>query len=271
MSSVALDVARAHQSGRVFKDLNDLLIGALRTYNDRILLHSWERRSFTGSQLEAEIARYVAALEKQGVELGRTVGLLSGNCVEVLFAQQAIGIIGGIFTPFHPMGSPNDFAYILNDADIDIVIVDKNREADILKAIELSGRSSRVLTLGGGGEGDLSLLASQEEENRINLRPIDPEAITRIVYTGGTTGVPKATLASYRAMSTMYGIQLADWQWPKEVRQLLVAPLSHAGATCFIPTIVNGGTLYVENGFDPMRVLSAIEQFSIPACSWCLP
>jgi fatty-acyl-CoA synthase len=75
--------------------------------------------------------------------------------------------------------------------------------------------------------------------------------------------LPKAALASYRALSTMYGIQLADWQWPKDVRQLLVAPLSHAGATCFTPTIAKGGTLYVENGFDPVCVLAAIEQYRI--------
>lgn len=263
MSSLALEVARAHASGRTFDHMNDLLLNALRTYRDRTLLHSWDGRSFTGAEIEGEIARYVAALERQGVAFGGTVGLLSGNCVEVLFAQHAISVVGGIFTPFHPMGAPADFAYILDDAAIDVVIVDKDREADIAKAIELSGRSPRVLTLGGGEANDLFLLAAKEEAIRIDLRPIDPEAITRIVYTGGTTGVPKATLASYRAMSTMFGIQIADWQWPEEIRQLLVAPLSHVGATCFTPTIVGGGTLYVEKGFDPSRVLAAIEQHRI--------
>lgn len=269
ISEVALDVAYAHKSGRTFEHLNDLLIKALRTYHDRVLLQSWDGRSFTGAEIEGEIARYVTALEKQGVRFGQTVGLLSGNCVEVLFAQHAIGIIGGVFTPFHPMGAPFDFAHILNDADIKIVIVDPSREADIFQAAKLSGRDPLILTLG-GGENDLVQLASHEEKTRIDMRPIDPEAITRIVYTGGTTGVPKATLASYRAMSTMFGIQLSDWQWPGEVRQLLVAPLSHAGATCFIPTIVKGGTLYVENGFDPQRVLSAIEEHRI-TCMLMVP
>jgi fatty-acyl-CoA synthase len=263
MSAIALDVARAHKSGRNFEHLNDLLVNTLRKYRGDTLLQSWDGQSFTGADIEGQVARYVMALDRQGVTFGRTVGLLSGNCVEVLFAQQAISIIGGIFTPFHPMGAPSDFAYILNDAAIDVVIVDQAREADIAKAIALSGRSPRVLTLGGGAENDLFLLASKEEDSRIELRSIDPEAITRIVYTGGTTGIPKAALASYRALSTMYGIQLADWQWPKDVRQLLVAPLSHAGATCFTPTIAKGGTLYVENGFDPVCVLAAIEQYRI--------
>src|SRR3546814_16645738 len=41
---------------------------------------------------------------------------------------------------------------------------------------------------------------------------------------------------------------------------LLFSPLSQAGATCFTPVIVQGGCLYVEKGFDPGRVLAAIEQ-----------
>jgi fatty-acyl-CoA synthase len=270
MSCTALDVARAHGSGREFAHANDLLLDALRRYHDRVLLRSWDGRGFTGAEIEAQIARYVAVLERHGVVFGKTVGLLAGNCVELLFAQHAISIIGGIFTPFHPMGAPADFAYILNDAAIDMVIVDKDREGDIRKAIQLSGRAPRVLTLGGGGADDLFPMAAQEEADRIELRDLDPEAIVRIVYTGGTTGVPKATLASYRALSTMFGIQIADWQWPDDIRQLLVAPLSHVGATCFTPTIVGGGTLFVEKGFDPERVLAAIEEHRI-SCILMVP
>ena len=263
MSSRALEVARAHTSSRSFDHLNDLLVNALRTYPDKVLLHTWKGQSFTGAQIESEVSRYAAALERHGVGLGVKVALLAGNSVEVLFVQQAVGVIGGVFTPFHPMGVPSDFAHILNDAGIDIVIVDKAREEEIAKAIQLSGRSPRLLTLGGGGEDDLVLLAAKEKISRITPRPIDPEAIYRIIYTGGTTGVPKATLASYRAMSTMFGIEISDWQWPEEVRQLLVAPLSHVGATTFIPTIVRGGCLYVEKGFDSGRVLAAIQEYRI--------
>src|SRR3546814_153994 len=251
MSSIALEVARAHMSGRSFDHINDLLVNALRAHPDKVLLRTWEGGSFTGAEIETAVARYIAVLERHGVALGATVGLLAGNSVEVLFAQQAIGVIGGVFTPFHPLGAPADFAYILNDAGIDIVIVDEARHADMAKAIELSERSPLVLTLGGGGEHDLAELAAKEPGSRITLRPIDPEAICRIVYTGGTTGVPKAALASYRAMSTMFGIEIHDWEWPDEIRMLLVAPLSHAGATCFTPVLVQGGCLFVAKGFDP--------------------
>lgn len=270
MSEIAAEVASAHTSGRPFEHLNDMLVKALRSYRERVLLHTSDGIGFTGKEVEEEIATYVAVLEKLGVGLGVRVALLSGNRAEVLFVQQAIGLLGGVFTPLHPLGSPSDFAYMLADAEIDLVIVDKAREPEITQAVGLAGRAARVLTLGGEDENDLALLAEGEEATDIDLRPIDPEAICRIIYTGGTTGVPKAALASFRSMSTMYGIELNEWQWPKEIRHLLVAPLSHVGAVCFTPTIAQGGTLYVEKGFDVVRVLSVIDRERI-TCMLMVP
>src|SRR3546814_18851589 len=146
-------------------------------------------------------------MERDVVVIGSAVGLLAGDSVEVPFVEQAIGVICGVFTPFHPGGAPADFACILNDAGIDIVIVDEARHADMAKANELSERSPLVLTLGGGGEHDLAELAAKEPGSRITLRPIDPEAICRIVYTGGTPGDTQPPLPSYREMETQFG----DW------------------------------------------------------------
>ena len=263
MSSTATEVARAHSSGRSFEHVNDLLLRSLRTYHDRVLLHAADGATFTGAAIEEQVARYVAALEKLGVGLGSPVALLAGNSVEVLFVQHAVSILGGIFTPLHPLGSPGDFAYMLRDAAVDIVVVTQTREPEIVEAAELSGRKPRILTLGGGGTDDLIDLAKGEPPQRIVLRDIDPEAIHRYVYTGGTTGVSKACQASFRAMSTMYGIQLNEWEWPDDIRMLLVAPLSHVGAVSFVPAIAQGGSLFIEKGFDPVEALSSIERHRI--------
>jgi fatty-acyl-CoA synthase len=270
MFSSAAEAARAHQSGRVFAHLNDVLVEALRTHRDAVLLHTSESQRFTGAEIEVQVARFAAALEKLGVGPGVPVALLAGNSVEVLFIQHAISVLGGIFTPLHPMGAPPDFAHMLAEADVGIVIVSKAREQEIVKAAELAGRAPRVFTLGSSDRHDLGVLAAEESAASIELRPIDPEAICRIIFTGGTTGVPKASQASFRAMSTMYGIELNDWQWPRTIRHLLVAPLSHVGAVCFTPTIAQGGSLYVESGFDVVKVLSSIERHRI-TCMLMVP
>ena len=142
-------VAQAHDSGRSFDDLNSVILRAFRRFSDSILLQSATGETYTGSQLEAEVARYVAALTELGVGPGNRVALLAANSVEVLFVQNAVGFLGAAFVPLHPMGSPSDFANILQDADVETVVVSEQRRSEIQQAVEISASSARVLTLGG--------------------------------------------------------------------------------------------------------------------------
>lgn len=270
MTSNPLDVARAHDSGRTFDDLNTVTLNAYRSFSDSVLLQSAAGRTYTGSQLEVEVARYVTALSGLGVDLGSKVALLAANSVEVLFVQQAVSFLGATYVPLHPLGSPADFAHIFNDVGVQVVVVAHERRPEIERAIEMSESPVRLLTLGGGDAEDLIELAATEKTSRVTLRELDPEAICRVNYTGGTTGFPKAAQASYRTMSTMFGIEISDWQWPAELRTLLCAPLSHSGAITFMPTLARGGTMYVEPGFDPVAVLHAIERYRI-TCTLLVP
>lgn len=255
---------------RRFEHFNDLLVRALRTHADKTLVVESDGTSWTGAQLEVAIAQCTAVLDGLGLRSGDRVALLSGNRIEVLFVQQAVAALGGVFVPLHPLGSPADFAHILNDAAATRVIVDGARINEITEAVEISGSSARVLSIGGGGADDLQALMAAESATVLEPRPTDFEDICRIVYTGGTTGVPKAAQISYRSMSTMYGIVISDWQWPDEIRNLLVAPLSHAGGINFVPTIAQGGTLYVQQSFDAGEFLAAVERHRI-TCALLVP
>jgi fatty-acyl-CoA synthase len=64
-------------------------------------------------------------------------------------------------------------------------------------------------------------------------------------------------------MSTMTTIQMAEWEWPSDLRFLCCTPLSHAGAAFFVPTLLRGGSLYVLPHFDPQRVIDTIKEHRI--------
>src|SRR6202023_1482286 len=59
---------------------------------------------------------------------------------------------------------------------------------------------------------------------------VDPEAVSALAYTGGTTGEPKGVMNTYRGSAAMAQIMLTEWQWPDQVRHLVCTPLSHAGS-----------------------------------------
>ena len=61
----------------------------------------------------------------------------------------------------------------------------------------------------------------------------------------------------------MVQIMLTEWQWPDELRHLICTPLSHAGATFYVPVLLRGGSLVVIPKFDAGQVLEAIERHRI--------
>jgi fatty-acyl-CoA synthase len=61
----------------------------------------------------------------------------------------------------------------------------------------------------------------------------------------------------------MTTIQMVEWEWPDEVRHLICTPLSHAGAAFFVPVLLRGGSIVVLPGFDPVKVMEAIQTYRI--------
>jgi fatty-acyl-CoA synthase len=63
---------------------------------------------------------------------------------------------------------------------------------------------------------------------------------------------------------------MAEWEWPDPPQTLMVSPLSHAGSTLFMPTLLRGGTLLVLPRFEAGAVLQAIQDFKIN-CTLLVP
>ena len=68
----------------------------------------------------------------------------------------------------------------------------------------------------------------------------------------------------------MTQIQLAEWEFPDELRMLIATPLSHAAAAFFIPVLQKGGAFYVMQGFSPDDFFDMVEQHRI-TCTMLVP
>jgi acyl-CoA synthetase (AMP-forming)/AMP-acid ligase II len=244
----------------------DLLIAALNRNLDRPTVYLGDE-VLTGRQVRDEISRYVQALVAQGLTKGSPVGILSTNRPEVLFNMGACMVTGCRSTPLHPMGSLEDHAYVLADAGIETLVFDPTAFGE--RAAELQAKVptlKRLLAFGPTDVGeDLTALASGFEPRRLQAPRLDGDDVSGLAYTGGTTGKPKGVMGSYRSGATMTAIQMAEWQWPDEVRFLIATPLSHAGAAFFVPTLLQGGSIVVLPYFDPAKVLETIETHRITA------
>jgi len=249
----------------------DLLVHALNQTPDRPMLRSLDGPALTVGDLRDETSRYVQALAALGISAGSRVALLSGNRPEVLHATHAVQLNAAIYTPMHALGSIEDHAYILQDAEIDLLIFDA---APFGKhATELARRAPKVKLAGlgpGPGAVDLVALAQSMTPAPLTAPRVRGEDVARFGYSGGTTGKPKSIGGTHAIASEVQRIVLAEWEWPDPPHALLCSPLSHAGATLFMPTLLRGGTLLVLPRFEPGAVLRAIQDHRVN-CSLMVP
>ena len=241
-----------------------LLIDGLNRHNDEPCLFLGDKVA-SYREVRESTSQMVQALHSKGLGKGSRIAVISANRPEVLSNIAAMQLAGVSGTPLHPLGSLDDHAYALEAAGIDALIYDATYFDDHAAALKEKVPSIKHM-LGFGptqcGENYLALAASFEPKALV-APDIDPDDVSSISFTGGTTGKPKGVVSTYRSTAYMTQIQMAEWEFPEELRMLMATPLSHAAAAFFIPVLQKGGAFYVMQGFSPDEFYSMVEKHKI--------
>ncbi len=236
---------------------------------DRLVAIGQDGERLTARELAESISRLqqlFAGLEPKP----RRAAMLSRNRLEILAVNNALSFSGIVATALHPMGSVEDYLYVLEDAEVDLLIYDPDHyEATVAALVERAPGLRHVFALAdvareAGMIGRNLMRAAQDFTARPLVAPaFAPDALMRIAYSGGTTGKPKGIMCSHGASAASALIQLACWEWPDEIRHLICAPLSHSGAAVLTTVLQKGGHMVVVPGFEPVAVMQAIAEHRI--------
>jgi fatty-acyl-CoA synthase len=244
--------------------ITDLVEHALNRDHDRVVVVLSNGETQSAGELRDLISQYSQAFVALSPKPLRAA-IIAKNRVEVPAVMNGLSFAGIVSTSLHPMGAIEDYLYVIDDAEIDLLVYD----ADHFEAIaaELKMRAPRIkhfISIGPAGVGQsLDSLSSNFVAQPLVAPPADPDVMARIAYSGGTTGKPKGIMVSHRTMVTSTMIQLTEWEWPAEIRHLVCAPLSHAGASVLTAILLKGGAMVVAPGFDPVAVMQAIVKHRI--------
>ncbi|MFE0043032.1 AMP-binding protein [Streptomyces albireticuli] len=239
-----------------FRSFVDDILDSLGAAPSREALVHQERR-ITAGEFRDLVHRLAHALRAQGLERGQTVTLLSGNLPEVLAARYAANLLGCPVTHLYNKLSPDAQAAIVRDVETRALIVDPAYAA---RAAEVTDRAPvpHVLTLGVSEIGtDLLELAAAEPAEPVSGLA-RPEDICSIRHTGGTTGHPKGICTSFERAGRMRprpGAEEAD-----RPRQLVPTTLAHGAGMIADHLLAEGGTVVLQEDFDPGQALAAIER-----------
>ncbi len=241
----------------------DLVLTALRRWPDRTAFIQ-DGVELTYRQTEDRIARVAATLVERGLRADGGVGILSPNRPEVFIGQSATVFAGGRFTALHPLGSLDDHRYSCEEAELGILLVDPVYAGRGDELRELCESVHTVLTFGPADAGeDLERLAGQAPAATLRWGTRQPEELSWLLYTGGTTGVPKAAMLPERAVAQMVQSVSIGWDLPARRRYLACAPISHAAGMLLTPTLLAGGTVVLMRAFDAGRWLAEAAEHRI--------
>ena len=248
-----------------------LLVEGLNRYNDEPCLFLGDKVA-SYREVREQTSQLVQALQSRGLGVGSRIAIISANRPEVLSNIAAMQLNGCIGTPLHPLGSVDDHAYVLEAAEIDTLVFDPTVFQEVAAALrERVPGLKNLLAFGPTEVGeDYLALAAGFEPQALVAPDIAPEDVASVNFTGGTTGKPKGVMSPHRVSAYMTQIQMAEWEFPDELRMLIATPLSHAAAAFFIPVLQRGGAFYVMQGFSPDDFFDMVREHKI-TCTMLVP
>ncbi len=205
----------------------------------------------TCEQLDRRSNQVAAWLAQSGVARDDRVALLCGNSTvvfEVLFGAAKLGAITVIV---NNRLSSAEVAAILADAQPAIVIVDRAASSIIDSTVVEAGGCS-VVTF---GTGEFEALRDVSAALDTGICP-DPDATTLVLYSSGTTGIPKGIELTGRNLSAAMTFLTRGIELDEHAVCAAPVPLFHIGGIDLsLAAILNGASLLLEFGSGTEQIL----------------
>ena len=215
-----------------------------------------DSRSFSYRQLNARVNRLANALVARGVKRGDRVAVLAENCLAYLELELAAAKLGAIVPCLNWRLAAEELCHCIRLTSPVLMFVSA-RYAGALARIE-HGVASVV-----GIEQDYERLLQDSREDE-PAGELDPEDGLVILYTSGTTGLPKGAVISQRAMVARAMCFAGEYGIAAEHTYVAWSPMFHMAATDFsLSTIMIGGKVVIQDGLDIDRLCATIGRESI--------
>jgi fatty-acyl-CoA synthase len=222
-------------------------------------------RRLTYTELEHETRTFAKALLASGVDQGTRVALLMGNRPEWVIAALGAARIGAVIVAINTYLAVPELEYVLAHSDAELLVM-QPRLANRSYVDELRGHSfprlKRTVVLGDGWDAFLEAAADATDAAVAErAAAIVPEHHALVIYTSGTTALPKGILHAHR------GPAIQSWRFATHlrldptVRVWSAFPFFWSAGFVMVmgATLVAGGCLVLQEHFDAGEALRLLE------------
>lgn len=247
-------------------DVAELVSAAAADVPERLAVVEAGGRGLTWAELDHEVDRVASGLGAAGIVGGHRVMIVAGNRIEFVTTYLGVLRAQAVAVPVNPQSTASELTRMIGDSGARLVVAD----ASTVETVRAAGDADpQVVVIGAPPQdGELSyddLRATAVRE----VPPIpDPEKLAVLLYTGGTTGVPRGVMLTHRAL--LANIEQVAAVQPPMIHSddvvLGVLPLFHVyGLNAVLGGVIrHRAKLVLTDRFDPDGTLDLIED---EACS----
>ncbi|MEU0599862.1 acyl-CoA synthetase [Streptomyces sp. NPDC006393] len=230
--------------------VDGVLRRSARRTPERVALEYGER-IWTYAELDDAVSRAASVLLGQGLAPGDRVGAYGHNSDAYLIAFLACARAGLVHVPVNQNLTGDELAYIVGQSGSALVLADP----DLAGRLPVSARSLPLR------DADDSLLAALRSTPPYDGPEPRGEDLVQLLYTSGTTALPKGAMMTHRALVHEYLSAITALDLSAGDRPVHALPLYHSAQThvFLLPYLAVGATNIVLDAPDGDRILDLVE------------
>ncbi|MEV7345283.1 acyl-CoA synthetase [Streptomyces sp. NPDC093544] len=230
--------------------VDGVLKGSARRVPARVAVE-YRERSWTYAELDDAVSRAASVLLEQGLAPGDRVGAYGHNSDAYLIGFLACARAGLVHVPVNQNLTGDDLAYIVGQSGSSLVLADPDLAGRLPDAV-------RTLPL---RDADGSLLARLDEAPAYEGAAPRTETLVQLLYTSGTTALPKGAMMTHRALVHEYLSAIAALDLSPGDRPVHALPLYHSAQmhVFLLPYLAVGATNVIIDAPDADQIFELIE------------
>ena len=234
-----------------------------------------EQKQLTYQELDRRAQQLANYLQSIGVKPEVIVGICLERSLEAIIAILAILKAGGAYLPLDPAYPQQRLKYIIQDAQISIIVTQTHLQAKIKSCITATENNIQIISL----DSNFKSSSTSVHPGRKLCAPTTPDNLAYVIYTSGSTGKPKGVAIAHSSLVNFAQVAVQEYEINKGDRILQFASLSFdASVEEIYPCLITGGTLVLRSeamGYSPSLLLEkcldyGITVLDLPTAFWHL-
>ena len=245
--------------------VDSVLRSSARRTPDRTAVH-YADRTWSYAELDAAVTTAAAVLTDHGLRPGDRVASYGHNSDAYLIAFLACSRAGFVHVPVNQNLTGDDLTYIVEQSGSALVLADPALASRLPEGIPV-----RALR-----DAEDSLLAALATPRDFTPeREPETEDLVQLLYTSGTTALPKGAMMTHRALSHEYVSAIAALDLNENDRPVHALPLYHSAQmhVFLLPYLAVGAENIILDGPDAATIFDLVEagrvsSFFAPPTVW---